>query len=96
MHYINLKEQQYLQDIHRDIKYNVNVHFLLISIDEYPSSLKNNNPRIIREQNLVIDDIGHNMAQQRVMRLDDSAYIMGGGDLNSDKVRWTLNPFLSV
>ena len=31
LHYINLKEQQYLQDIQRDIKYNVNAHFLLIS-----------------------------------------------------------------
>ena len=76
--HINLKEQQYLQDIHKDLKYNINGHFVQICIDEYSSSL-NNNPRIIREQNLVIDDIGHNMPQQRVMRLDDSAIL--GGDL---------------
>ena len=89
LHYINLKEQQYLQDIHRDALYIARSVFIKFCIDAYPSTLNNNQrPRIIREQNLVVNDLApanniqNNISHQRVVRLEDSALL--GGDLNRD------------
>jgi hypothetical protein len=57
MHFLNLKEQQYLLDIKRDVKYNVNAEFVKDCINSYIASLNNNyRPAIARERNMLIDD----------------------------------------
>ena len=88
LHYINLKEQQYLQDIHRDALYIARSDFIICCLDAYPSTLNNQPPHIIREQNLLINDLApanniqNNISHQRVVRLENSALL--GGDLNEN------------
>jgi len=81
-HYLNLKEQQYLLDIHKDVKYNINGEFISLCIDSFISSLNNNinYGHIVRERNIVIDDLHVEVDRsQRIVRLDDSAIL--GTDL---------------
>jgi hypothetical protein len=81
LHYINLKEQQFLSDIRKDVKYNINGDFILMCIDLFMSSLHNHaqNHHIIREENKVVDDrIPH-----RAVRIESGRALLGS-DLNEN------------
>ena len=77
--YLNLIEQQYLSDIRKDVKYNINSDFIIMCIDEFMSSLNNHvqHRHIVREQNVVVDD----RYPQRAVRIESGRALLGS-DLN--------------